>query len=280
MTDRYAVIGNPINHSKSPFIHTHFARQTQQDMRYEALLAPLDGFATAVRGFIEAGGRGMNVTVPFKLEAFELCNERTPRAQAAGAVNTLTFENGYIYGDNTDGAGLIADLVNNQRFELGGRNILLLGAGGAARGVVLPLLHQRPGLLTIANRTAARAAELCNLFQGLGAAVGLGAIRLNACDFSALAGGQFDLVINATSASLSSQALQLPAALYGPDSLAYDMVYGKARTVFMQQALAQGADRVSDGLGMLIEQAAESFQIWRGVRPDTTRILFQMRAAG
>ncbi|MEY3201356.1 MAG: hypothetical protein RIR70_906, partial [Pseudomonadota bacterium] len=251
MTDRYAVIGNPINHSKSPFIHTAFARQTQQDLRYEALLAPLEGFASTVRAFIEAGGKGMNVTVPFKVEAFELCSERTPRAQAAGAVNTLSFEGGYISGDNTDGAGLIADLANNQQFDLGGRNVLLLGAGGAARGVLLPILHQRPASLTLANRTAARAAELCNTFQGLAAAVGLGAIRLNACDFASLAGGEYDLVINATSASLTNEAPKLPPGLYGPESLAYDMVYGKGRTPFMQQALGQGAARASDGLGML-----------------------------
>ena len=280
MTDRYAVIGNPIAHSKSPFIHNTFARQMQQDMRYEALLAPLDGFVPAVRSFLEAGGRGMNVTVPFKVDAYQLCSERSPRAEAAGAVNTLIFEAGYIRGDNTDGAGLIADLSTNQRFDIGGRHVLLLGAGGAARGVVLPLLHQRPASLTIANRTASKAADLCNIFQGLAAAVGLGAIRLNACDFAQLAGGQFDIVINATSASLTNQAPQLPAGIYGPDSLAYDMVYGKGRTPFMQQALAQGAARASDGLGMLVEQAAESFLLWRGVRPDTTRILFQLRTAG
>jgi shikimate dehydrogenase len=280
MTDRYAVIGNPIAHSKSPFIHSAFARQTQQDMRYEALLAPIDGFAAAVKNFRAEGGRGLNVTLPFKVEAFELCHERTPRAQAAGAVNTIRFDGATLLGDNTDGAGLMADLYSNLHFDVGARSVLLLGAGGAARGVVLPLLHQRPASLTIANRTVGKAVELANLFQGLAAAVGLGAIRLNACDFESLAGGAFDLVINATSASLANAAPVLPPGIYGPQSLAYDMVYGKGRTPFLQQAAAAGAARVSDGLGMLVEQAAESFLLWRGVRPDTTRVLFQMREGG
>ena len=281
MTDRYAVIGNPIAHSKSPFIHAVFARQTQQDMKYEALLAPMDGFDASVREFIRQGGRGMNVTVPFKQEAFRLCHERTPRAEAAGAVNTLIIETpDYIRGDNTDGTGLITDLNVNQHFDVGGRHVLLLGAGGAARGVVLPLLHQRPASLTIANRSAARAAELCEAFAALANVVSLGGIRLNACEFAQLAGGNFDLVINATSASLSNQAIALPAGVYAQDGLAYDMVYGKGRTPFMLHALSSGAGRAADGLGMLVEQAAESFFLWRGVRPDTTRLLFQMRTAG
>jgi shikimate dehydrogenase len=248
-------------------------------MQYEALLAPLDGFVPAVRAFMAQGGKGMNVTVPFKIEAFNLCNEHTPRAQSAGAVNTLSFDGDYIRGDNTDGAGLVEDLTTNQRFDLGGKRILLLGAGGAARGVVLPLLQRRPDSLTIANRTAARAVELCASFQNIAAVVIPGGVRIHACGFADLAHGQFDLVINATSASLTDQAPMLPAGVFGAESLAYDMVYGKGRTPFMKQALAQGATRAADGLGMLVEQAAESFLIWRGVRPDTSRLMFQMRAA-
>lgn len=277
MTDRYAVIGNPIAHSKSPMIHTLFARQTRQDMTYEAILAPEDGFIFTVRKFMEEGGLGMNVTLPFKIQAFELCSERLPRAMAAGAVNTLLLEGGYIRGDNTDGAGLTHDITANFRFDIGGRNVLLLGAGGAARGVLLPLLNHRPASLTVANRTPAKAVELRNTFQYLAAAAGLGGIRFEASDFDSLAGGQYDLIINATSASLADQALKLPPGLFSKSSLAYDMMYGKNRTPFMRWARSAGATDVADGLGMLVEQAAESFYLWRGVRPDTTRVLMHMR---
>jgi shikimate dehydrogenase len=271
MTDRYAVIGNPIAHSKSPQIHAVFAGLTFQDMAYEAILAPVDGFAAAVRAFIAVGGRGMNVTVPFKLEAYALADTRAPRAEAAKAVNTLVFSPAGIHGDNTDGAGLVADLTRNLGFEIAGKRLLLLGAGGAARGVLLPLLEQKPAALHLANRTAEKARALQAEF-----AARAGACRLEAGGFADLAGRQFDLVINATAASLADAAPPLPAGLYAPGSLAYDMVYGR-ETPFLAAARAQGAAHLADGLGMLVEQAAESFFLWRGVRPPTAPVLEQFR---
>ena len=268
MTDRYAVIGNPIAHSKSPRIHAAFARQTAQDLDYRAILAPLDGFAAAVAQFIAGGGRGMNVTLPFKLEAFALADRHTARAEAAGAVNTLKFDQGEIIGDNTDGAGLVADLLHNIGCPLAGKRLLLLGAGGAARGVILPLLEQSPASLTIANRTASRAAQLRDAFAGHG--------KLAARTFAELAGNQFDVLINATSASLAGAAPAIPPGLYAPGSTAYDMMYGRGLTPFLAAAQAQGAGRLADGLGMLVEQAAESFLLWRGVRPDTRPVLAEL----
>ena len=273
MTDRYAVIGHPVAHSKSPQIHAVFAGLTLQDMTYEAILAPLDGFADAVRAFIATGGRGMNVTVPFKLEAYALAVTRSPRAEAAKAVNTLAFSPAGIHGDNTDGLGLVADLRRNRGLELAGRRILLLGVGGAARGVLLPLLEEKPAALTLANRTAAKALALGEEFAPLA-----GSCAFAASGFAELAGRQFDLVINATAASLADEALALPTGLYAPDSLAYDMVYGR-ETPFLAAARAQGAARMADGLGMLVEQAAESFFLWRGVRPETATVLAQLRKA-
>jgi shikimate dehydrogenase len=271
MPEKYAVFGNPIAHSKSPLIHAQFARQTGQDMAYEAILAPLDGFPAAVEAFRAAGGKGANVTVPFKLEAFALCGERlSERARAAGAVNTLSFGPEGVSGDNTDGVGLVADIRDNLGVAIQGRRILLLGAGGAARGVILPLLSQAPAGLTIANRTAARAEELAGWFEGRGAPI-------SACGLGELHGRQFDLVINATAASLSDQAPELPEGLYAQGSLAYDMVYGKGLTPFLVRARAQGAERLADGLGMLIEQAAEAFYVWRGVRPSTETIFDLLR---
>jgi len=272
MTDRYAVIGNPIAHSKSPQIHAVFSRQTLQDMRYEAMLAPVDGFAAAVRAFIAAGGRGMNVTVPFKLEACALADTRSPRAEAAGAVNTLIFSANGIHGDNTDGAGLVADLTRNLGVSLAGRRILLLGAGGAARGALLPLLEQHPAALHLANRTAEKAQALRAAF-----AAQAGACCFEASGFAALAGQSFDLIINATAASLADEAPPLPDGLYAPGSLAYDMVYGR-ETPFLTAARMQGAARLADGLGMLVEQAAESFFLWRGVRPSTAPVLAELRS--
>lgn len=270
--DRYAVIGNPIAHSKSPQIHTAFARQTGEQLSYEALLAPLDGFADTVARFRAEGGRGLNVTVPFKLEAFALADRHTARAQAAGAVNTLAFGADGILGDNTDGAGLVRDLGTNLGCALAGRHILLLGAGGATRGVLLPLLAGRPASLTIANRSVGKAEALAALF----AAHAHGS-ALAACGFDALAGRRFELVINATSASLADELPPLPPGLYAAGALAYDMMYGRGHTRFMQAALADGAARVADGLGMLVEQAAESFALWRGVRPDTAPVLAALR---
>jgi shikimate dehydrogenase len=263
MTDRYAVFGNPIAHSKSPRIHALFAAQTAQDLGYAAILAPLDGFAASVRDFIAAGGRGANVTVPFKEEAFHLATGLTPRAQAAGAVNTLTFDGAAMRGDNTDGAGLVRDLTVNLGCAVAGKRVLLLGAGGAARGVVLPLLDEQPAELFIANRTAEKATALAGHFGVAGGG------------FDALAGRSFDLVINATSAGLGGAGLALPPGVFAPGSLAYEMLYGR-ETPFMAQAAADGA-RVADGLGMLVEQAAEAFCVWRGVRPDTASVLAALR---
>lgn len=273
MTDKYAVVGNPIAHSRSPQMHAAFAGLTLQDMTYEAILAPLDGFAATVRAFAAAGGRGMNVTVPFKLEAYALADTRSLRAEAAKAVNTLIFSPAGVHGDNTDGLGLVADLTRNLGFGLSGKRILLLGAGGAARGVLLPLFEQQPTLLHLANRTVDKAHALRDEF-----AARAGACRLEAGGFAELAGRQFDLVINATAASLADEAPPLPDGLYAPGSLAYDMVYGR-ETPFMAAARAQGAARQSDGLGMLVEQAAESFCLWRGVRPPTAPVLAQLRGA-
>ena len=271
MTDRYCVFGNPIGHSKSPAIHALFARQTGEDITYEALLAPLDGFAEAVRGFLAAGGRGANVTVPFKEEAFRLCDRRTPRALEAGAVNTLTFGNEGITGDNTDGAGLVTDLTGNLGATLDGARILLLGAGGAARGAIGPLLAENPAALVIANRTAAKAEALAGDFSAHGTITG--------CGYGALAGQHFDLVINATSASLAGEIPPLPTGTYNAESLAYDMMYGKGDTPFLAAARAQGVHRLADGLGMLVEQAAEAFFFWRGVRPQTAPVLAVLRGA-
>lgn len=264
MTDRYAVIGNPIEHSKSPQIHAAFARQTGQDMEYGRVLAPLDGFAATVQTLRAQGYRGCNVTVPFKLEAFALAVERSPRAQDAGAVNTLIFDGARLSGDNTDGAGLVADIVRNHGVKLAGARVLLLGAGGAARGVIRPLLEAAPAGLTLANRSPDKALELQRQFG-----------KLQACDFAGLSGQQFDVVINATSAGLSDAALPVPATIFAAGGLAYDMMYGR-RTPFMQLAGEAGA-RVADGLGMLVEQAAEAFYLWRGVRPDTAPVIRQLR---
>lgn len=270
MTDRYVVIGNPIAHSKSPDIHAYFARQTGQDLAYERLLAPLDGFAAAVRTFMHEGGRGANITVPFKLEAHALADELLPRAAAAGAVNTLAFRQGRIVGDNTDGAGLVTDITVNAGRELAGRRILLLGAGGAARGVMLPLLQQSPARLVVANRTASRAAELAAQFNA-----SRGGCELQWAGYDALE-GQYDVVINATSASLSAELPPLSPALFAPGALAYDMMYGREPTVFMRFAATAGA-ATRDGLGMLIEQAAESFLLWRGLRPPTAALFEMLR---
>ncbi|HEX5675855.1 MAG TPA: shikimate dehydrogenase [Azonexus sp.] len=264
MTDRYAVFGHPIAHSKSPQIHAAFARQTRQDMTYEAILAPRDGFAASVTAFVKAGGRGANVTVPFKEEAFRLASRLSPRAQRAGAVNTLVFDDG-ILGDNTDGAGLVADLTCNFHCALAGKRILLVGAGGAARGVIEPLLDQSPAEFVIANRTASRAQELAELF-GRG---------VRACAFDTV-DTPFDLVINATAASLAGELPPLSPRIFTADTLAYDMMYGRD-TPFLAFARSHDAS-TADGLGMLVEQAAEAFYLWRGVRPDTAPVIASLRA--
>ncbi|MBI1942266.1 MAG: shikimate dehydrogenase [Betaproteobacteria bacterium] len=265
MADRYAVIGNPVAHSRSPWIHAEFARATGQQIEYLRIEAPLAEFARAVDAFRAAGGRGANVTLPFKEQAYRYCGgEASERARAAEAVNTLIFGNGAVRGDNTDGAGLLRDLTANLGRALAGKRVLLMGAGGAAQGVLGPLLAARPARLVIANRTAAKARSLALRF---GAAAGGG--------YEALGGERFDLVINATSAGLAGESPPLPAGLFVRGALAYDMVYGRD-TPFLAAARAAGAE-AHDGTGMLVEQAAESFLLWRGVRPDTAPVLAALR---
>ena len=264
--DVYVVAGNPISHSKSPAIHKRFAEQSNQKMLYGRLQPGLDQFKAAAQSFFAAGGKGMNVTVPFKLDAQTFADVLTPRAQLAGAVNTLHIEGGKIFGDNTDGAGLVRDLLA-QGIQIQGARILLLGAGGASRGVLGPLLEQSPKELMIANRSNAKADELVHLFGGLAGSLGvaLQAISLGDLEDASKTTSPFDLIINATAAGLSDASPISDVAasnIFIPKSFAYDMVYGKV-TAFMQQALHRGA-RVSDGLGMLVEQAADAFLIWRG----------------
>jgi shikimate dehydrogenase len=271
--DHYAVIGNPIAHSKSPQIHTHFAEQTVQDMDYVRLLAPLDGFQQTVFDFHTTGGRGLNVTVPFKLEAYQLADIISPRAQRAGAVNTLIFHpDGRIEGDNTDGIGLVRDLLYHH-VTLQDADILILGAGGAVRGVLAPLLSEHPASLVIANRTADKAVQLAQDFSDLCAP----RTRLHGCGYADLSGQTFDIIVNGTSASLSGELPPLPDDLLKPGGLAYDMAYGSEPTAFQRWAQAHGASLALDGLGMLIEQAAESFYLWRGIRPDTQTLRISMR---
>ncbi len=273
--DRYAVFGNPVAHSRSPAIHAQFAAQTGQRLTYEKLQAPLDGFGAALQAFIAAGGRGANVTVPFKLEAHAAATSLTARAAAAGAVNTLSFEGDRIVGDNTDGVGLVTDLLQNAGIVIAGRKILLLGAGGAAQGVILPLLQALPAALVIANRTPDKATAIAARFHR--AAEGIAACNLSACALSAL-DTPFDIVINATAASLADAVPVVSPAIFGSHTLAYDMMYASAPTAFMRLAAGHGA-AVRDGLGMLVEQAAEAFLVWRGMRPQTADVLAHVRAA-
>ncbi|HZE59556.1 MAG TPA: shikimate dehydrogenase [Burkholderiales bacterium] len=262
MTERYAVIGNPVAHSQSPAIHARFAQATGQDIVYERIEAPLDGFERAVDEFRAAGGRGLNVTLPFKQPAFRYCGEVTERAGAAQAVNTLVFGS-QVRGDNTDGVGLVRDLEGNLGLQLSGKSVLLMGAGGAAQGVVGSLVDRKIARLVIANRTFSKAARLAARFEP--------ALAARYEDLQ----GAFDVVINATSAGLADEPLALPASVIGEDTLVYDMVYARD-TAFLRAARAAGA-RCSDGLGMLVEQAAESFLIWRGVRPATRAVLASLR---
>ena len=266
MTDRYAVIGHPISHSKSPQIHAAFARATGQDIAYTAIEAPLDGFAATVRAFREQGGRGANVTLPFKLQACELATDPSEAARLAGAANALRFEPGdRIRAENFDGVGLVNDIQRNLGHALKGRRVLLLGAGGATRGALLPLAQQGPAALAVANRTADKAHALRADFAAHA--------TLQSGGYADLAGERFDVVINATSAGLSGEALPLPGGLFAPGALAYDMVYGKGLTPFLRQAREAGVHALADGVGMLVEQAAEAFAWWRGVRPGTREVI-------
>ena len=276
MADRYAVIGNPVAHSKSPWIHARFARQTGQTLEYGALLAAPDGFLNAVEAFRRSGGKGLNVTLPFKQDACRLAARLSARALAAQAVNTLLLSEEEISGDNTDGCGLVRDLEANLGFRVAGQRVLLAGAGGAARGVLLPLLQAGPAAIFVANRSVEKARHLVGELASQ-AAGALAKTRLAAGSFAELAGEKFDLVVNATSAGLTDAPLALPPRLFAPGALAYDMVYGRD-TAFLRAARAGGAARAADGLGMLVEQAAESFFLWRGVRPQTASVLAELRA--
>jgi shikimate dehydrogenase len=265
--DRYALVGHPVAHSRSPLIHTVFARATGQRLTYELIDAMPEAFETAVRGFGAAGGKGLNVTVPHKQAAFALCTKLSEAANAAGAVNTISIVAGELHGHNTDGLGLVRDITVNLRQTLAGKRIIVLGAGGAARGVVGPLLGEKPAELVIANRTTERAEEIAAKFGGTVVARG----------FDELAYFRpFEVVINATSAGLNGESPPFPPALVGPRSFCYDLVYGSTDTPFVAWAKTHGAARAVHGWGMLVEQAAESFAIWRGVRPDTKPLLKQV----
>ncbi|MCW8865453.1 MAG: shikimate dehydrogenase [Colwellia sp.] len=267
--DQYRVFGNPIKHSRSPFIHQSFARSTNQPLNYETSLVELNGFTQAVNDFISQGGRGVNVTVPFKEEALEIADELSERARLAGAVNTLSFSHGKIYGDNTDGEGLVQDLLRNN-VQIKKSRVLLLGAGGAAKGVILPLLAQSPASIAIANRTVSKADTLIEQFNDN---------RLSACGFEQTSGNAYDVIINATSASLSGKLPEIPVSVITEQTVCYDMVYGKELTPFLVWAKAQGAAKVIDGVGMLVGQAAESFTIWRGIKPEVNAVIKQLKAS-
>ena len=269
MTDRYAVIGNPIHQSKSPLIHGMFAKATGQDLEYIALEGPIGGFAGAVDAFRAAGGRGMNITAPFKLDAFAYATERSERAQLAGAANAMKFEGARVMAENFDGVGLVRDVVHNLKTPLAGKRVLLLGAGGAARGALLPFLAENPALLVVANRSLDKAAELTAIAEKQGAPAG----QVVGCCYADLAGQTFDVVFNATSASLRAELPPVPASVFAYCGLAYELAYGKGLTPFLQLAQSAGVKQLADGVGMLAEQAAEAFVWWRGVRPDTRAVI-------
>jgi len=268
MTDQYAVIGNPIEHSKSPLIHQQFARQTGEDIHYGRILGEV--FHEDVRYFFQNGGKGLNVTVPFKEQAFDLSDELSERAQTAGAVNTLIYrDDGSIRGDNTDGVGLVTDLGCNHLFNFAGSKILLLGAGGASKGVLRPLLEQNLQQLVIANRTAGKAIDLAAQVNELGSVEGMG--------LEALAGKRFDLIINATAAGLTGKLPAIPDDCLEEGGWTYDMMYSTEPTAFVRWGQQHQAGKALDGLGMLVEQAAESFYLWRGVRPETSQVIDSLR---
>lgn len=273
MTDRYAVIGNPISHSKSPLIHGLFAEASGQDMHYATLLGETTpgGFARAVDAFRAAGGSGLNVTVPFKTDAFAYATELSPDAQLAGAVNALKFEGDRVWGQNFDGIGLVRDVEHNLGVPIAGRRILLLGAGGATRGALLPLARAGAAAIVIANRTAEKAGALAQAF-----APHAGKVAVQGCGLHALEGQAFDIVFNATSASLGAEMPAIPPTVFASGALAYDLVYGKGLTPFLRLAREAGCAQVVDGVGMLAEQAAEAFEWWRGVRPDTREAIARL----
>ncbi len=271
MTDLYAVIGHPIKHSKSPWIHSEFAKLTDQDLRYDALLGEPGQFSATVRDFFGRGGRGLNVTLPFKLDAFEFADMLTERAEHAGAVNTLALQSdGRVLGDNTDGIGFVTDLTRNQGISVEGRRVLVLGAGGAVRGILWPLLNASPASVLIANRTASKAEALADTLAQKWEVQGGG--------FDALRDAQFDVIINGSSAGITGDLPPLPDTLLAPGGSAYDLVYGNTPPPFVRWANDHGAIHAADGLGMLVEQAAESFALWRGVRPPTAGVIEQLRS--
>lgn len=269
--DKYAVIGNPIEHSKSPQIHAAFAEQTGEPIEYGRILGNPDDFPGDVRKFLAEGGQGLNVTVPFKEEAWRLADELSPRAHTAGAVNTLVrLENNLLQGDNTDGIGLVRDLTLNKGFRFAGKRILILGAGGAVRGVMRPLLEQQPKRVIIANRTAAKAYSLAHGLSQYGQVAG--------CGLDELEGMQFDLIINGTAAGLSDQVPAIPDGILSQGGWCYDMLYSRQSTAFQRWGREHQAARSLDGLGMLVEQAAESFRLWRGVLPETAQVIDMLRS--
>ncbi|KWO78941.1 shikimate dehydrogenase [Burkholderia ubonensis] len=269
MTDRYAVIGNPIGHTKSPLIHGLFAQQTRQDISYTAIEGPIEpagAFAAVVRAFFEDGGKGINVTAPFKLDAFAMSDERSERAMLAGAANALKFDGGRILADNFDGIGLVRDIEANLHLPMAGKRVLVLGAGGAARGALLPFLEAAPAELVIANRDVDKARALAAQVAGRGSVV-----AVNYADLARM--GRFDLVVNATSASLTGDLPPVPPSVFSPAGTAYELAYGKRLTPFLRLAKNAGVHGIADGVGMLVEQAAEAFAWWRGVRPETSSVI-------
>lgn len=273
MTDKYAVLGNPIAHSKSPMIHAAFAKQTNQDMQYEAILSPLDSFADTVRRLKAEGYKGLNVTVPFKFEAYHLASQHKPSAMNAEAANTLMLDSENIVADNTDGVGLVTDIQKNFAVALQGKRVLMIGAGGAAQGVALDIAKNAPALFVVVNRSMDKVSAMQRKLEPIKDDA---VTRITASTFEALGSEVFDIVINATSTGLTDSVLPIPDSIFSESTLAYDMMYGR-ETPFMKQARTAGA-KVADGLGMLVEQAAEAFYCWRGVRPDTQPVMQQMRA--
>ncbi|GAB4254021.1 MAG: shikimate dehydrogenase [Methylomicrobium sp.] len=270
MTDRYAVFGSPIKHSKSPRIHRCFAEQTGQKLVYSAQEVTAEQFDAEVTAFFEAGGKGLNCTVPLKELAWRFADRRTERAELAKAVNTLAIQDdGSILGDNTDGIGLVTDLIVNHRIALTGKRLLILGAGGAARGIIAPILAQSPDSIVIANRTVGKAFDLANEFDNE---------KIRGCGFAELPGCSFDLILNATSASLSDELPPMPEEILGTNGLCYDLAYGNEPTAFVRWGTRHGAAKSVDGLGMLVEQAAEAFLLWRGVRPETASVIAMLNA--
>lgn len=269
-SDFYAVMGNPIKHSKSPQIHTAFAKQTKEPVKYDPIHVELGGFVQSVGNFVANGGKGLNITVPYKQEAWALVDKRSEAAQIAGAVNTIIVqEDGSLLGENTDGTGLVRDITINHQQNLENKHILIMGAGGAVRGVVMPLLATKPASITIVNRHSDKAITLEKLFQDKG--------NVKGCGYSELGQQKFDVIINGTSASLGGELPPLPKGITTKNTFCYDMMYDAKATVFMQWAQAQGCSIAVDGLGMLIEQAAESFFLWRGIRPETAGVLKTIR---